>query len=183
MCQYCGFQTLYGSDFPSCGGATCCLWQWLKVLEELSIWISPRNYLGIIQAVTWRLRHSGCPVHVRIFILCMNHQKALFSSISSLCSASRIFLTATLELGAWCPVSACMLSPFRCIQLCETQSTAVHKAPLSVRFSRRESWSGLPCPPPGDLPDPGVKPASLMSPASAGGLFPPSATWGAADVQ
>ena len=31
------------------------------------------------------------------------------------------------------------------------------------RFSRRESWSGLPCPPPGDLPDPGIKPASCMS--------------------
>ena len=121
--------------------------------------------------MTWKLRQSGCPVHVRIFILCMNHQKALFSSISSLRSASRIFLIATLELGAWCPVSACVLSPFKCIQLCETQSIVVHEAPLSVRFSRQEYWSGLPCPPPGDLPDPGIKSASLMSPALAGGLF------------
>jgi len=38
-----------------------------------------------------------------------------------------------------------------------------------MRFSRQEYWSGLPCPPPGDLPDPGIKPASLMSPALAGG--------------
>ena len=34
---------------------------------------------------------------------------------------------------------------------------------------QQEYWSGLPCPPPGDLPDPGIKPMSLMSPALAGG--------------
>ena len=42
------------------------------------------------------------------------------------------------------------------------------QAPLSMEFSRPEYWSGLPCPPPGDLPDPGIKVASLMSPALAG---------------
>ena len=36
-------------------------------------------------------------------------------------------------------------------------------------FSRQESWSGLPFPSPGDLPDPGIKPTSLMTPALAGG--------------
>ena len=36
---------------------------------------------------------------------------------------------------------------------------------LSVGFSRQEQWSGLPCPPPGDLPESGIEPASLMSPA------------------
>ena len=40
--------------------------------------------------------------------------------------------------------------------------TAAHQAPLSMGFSRQEFWSGLPFPPPGDLPDPGIKP---MSPA------------------
>ena len=44
-------------------------------------------------------------------------------------------------------------------------------------FSRQEYWSGLPCPPPGDLPNPGIKPASLMSPALAGGLFTTGAAW------
>ena len=43
-------------------------------------------------------------------------------------------------------------------------------------FSREEHWSGLPRPPPGDLPNPGSKPAFLMSPALAGGFFT-SATW------
>ena len=42
-------------------------------------------------------------------------------------------------------------------------------------FSRQEYWSGLPRPP-GDLPDPGIEPASLMSPALAGGFFTTSAT-------
>ena len=44
------------------------------------------------------------------------------------------------------------------------------------RFSRQEYWSGLSCPPPGPLPDPGMAPASFMSPALAGGFFPKSAT-------
>ena len=44
-------------------------------------------------------------------------------------------------------------------------------------FSRHEYWSGLPCPYPGDLPDPGIKPASLMSPALAGRFFTSNATW------
>ena len=35
-----------------------------------------------------------------------------------------------------------------------------HQAPLSMGFSRKEYWSGLPCPPPGDLPDPGTEPRS-----------------------
>ena len=46
--------------------------------------------------------------------------------------------------------------------------TAALQALLSMGFSRQEHWSGLPCPPPGDLPDPGIKPISLMSPALPG---------------
>ena len=44
-------------------------------------------------------------------------------------------------------------------------------------FSRQEYWSGFPCPPPGDAPNPGIEPASLMSPALAGVFFTTSATW------
>ena len=47
----------------------------------------------------------------------------------------------------------------------------------SMEFSRPEYWSGLPCPPAGDLPDPAMEPTSLMSPALAGGLCSNSATW------
>ena len=48
------------------------------------------------------------------------------------------------------------------------------QAPLSVGFSRQEYWNGLPCPLPGDLPDPGIKPSSLTSPELAGGFY---TTW------
>ena len=44
-------------------------------------------------------------------------------------------------------------------------------------FSQREYWSGLPCLPPGDLPDPGIEPMAFMSPALAGGFFTTSTTW------
>ena len=53
------------------------------------------------------------------------------------------------------------------------------QAPLSMVFTRQEYWSGLPCPSPGDLPEPGMEPASLMSPALVGGfltLGPPGET-------
>ena len=55
--------------------------------------------------------------------------------------------------------------------------TAVHQAPLSMRFSRQKYWSVLPFPPPGHLPDPGIKSTFLTSPESAGGFFNTSATW------
>jgi hypothetical protein len=55
--------------------------------------------------------------------------------------------------------------------------TVACQAPLSVGFSRQEYWSGFPCPPPGDLPDPGMESASLMSPALAGGFFTTGVAW------
>ena len=55
--------------------------------------------------------------------------------------------------------------------------TVAQKALLSKGFSKQEYWSGLSCPPPGDLPEPGVEPASLTSPALAGGFFTTSASW------
>ena len=60
-----------------------------------------------------------------------------------------------------------------CVLLFMTLWTAAHKAPLSMGFFRQEYWSGLPFPSPGDLPDPGIDPASLMSLALAGGLGTP----------
>ena len=47
----------------------------------------------------------------------------------------------------------------------------------SMGFSRQESWSGLPCPPPGDLHDPGIEHASLTFPALIDGFFTTNATW------
>ena len=51
------------------------------------------------------------------------------------------------------------------------------QTPLSMGFSRQEYWSGLPFPPPGGLPDPGIEPGSRVSSALAGGFFTMSSTW------
>jgi len=72
--------------------------------------------------------------------------------------------------------NACVYA-LSCVQLFGALWTAAYQASLSVEFSRQKYWSGLPCPPPGDLPDPGIKPESLASPALAGTFFTTSTTW------
>ena len=57
-------------------------------------------------------------------------------------------------------------------QLSATSWTAAHQAPLPVEFSRQQSWSGLPSPPPGGLPAPGTEPGSPASPTLGGGFLP-----------
>ena len=59
----------------------------------------------------------------------------------------------------------------------EAPWTVNHQAPLSTGFSRQEYWSGLLFPSPGHLPNPGIKPTSLVTPALAGGFFTTTATW------
>ena len=61
-----------------------------------------------------------------------------------------------------------------CLTLCNPMDCS--QAPLSMGFSRQESWSGLLCPPPGDLADPGIKLVALLSLALAGMFFTSSAT-------
>ena len=60
------------------------------------------------------------------------------------------------------PFIVYMLSCFSHIRFFVTPWTVAHQAPLSMGFSRQDYWNGLPCPPPGDLPNPGIIPASLM---------------------
>ena len=92
-----------------------------------------------------------------------------FSRLSCLC----------LSLSIYMCVSVCVHTHAKLLQsfqLCVTLWTVAHQATLSMGFSRQEYWNGLLCPPPGDLPHPGTEPASLMSPALAGGFSTPSAT-------
>ena len=70
-----------------------------------------------------------------------------------------------------------MLRLFSRVQLFETLWIVAQQSPLSMGFSSQEYWSRLPCPPSGHLPDPGVEPASLMTPALAGGLFTTRTIW------
>ena len=67
------------------------------------------------------------------------------------------------SVRAWCH--------FIRVRLCSTLWTVAHHNSPSMGFSRQEYWSGLPCPPPRDLPDPGIETVSPVSPALAGGFF------------
>ena len=89
----------------------------------------------------------------------------------------RSFLLSLLILLVFISVHACTISHLSCVQLFATLLTVAHQAPLCMGFSRQEYWSGLPCPPPGDPPDPGLETASLLFPALAGGFFTTSAPW------
>ena len=62
-----------------------------------------------------------------------------------------------------------MLNCFSCAQIFVTVWTVACQASLSMEFSKQEYWNGLSCPPPGNLPDPGIKPASAAAPALAEG--------------
>ena len=61
--------------------------------------------------------------------------------------------------------SLCVLSHCNHVPLFVTPWAVAHKDPLYMRFSRQEYWSGVPFPPPEDLPDPGIEPTSLASSA------------------
>ena len=73
-------------------------------------------------------------------------------------------------------VHALMLRCFSHFQFFATVWTVTHQTPLSMVFSRQEYWSGLPCPPTGDLPDPEIEPVSHMSLVLAGWFFTTSTT-------
>ena len=81
-------------------------------------------------------------------------------------------------LAGFCDHTACVLSLSSRVQLFATLWTVTHQTSLSLGFSRQECWSGFSCPPAGDLPDPGIQPVSLMSPALGGEFFTTRATWG-----
>ena len=86
----------------------------------------------------------------------------------------------SLSLFVYLWVWICMCLYIACVPnriwLFVTPWTVTRQAPLSMEFFRQECWSGLPFSPPGDLPDPEIKPESLVSLALAGGFFSTSAT-------
>ena len=73
------------------------------------------------------------------------------------------FLTVTGGLTKSKVSSPCVRTKsLRRVRLFVTLWTVARQAPLSMEFSRQEYWRGLPCPPPGDLPDQGIEPVSLV---------------------
>ena len=87
---------------------------------------------------------------------------------------------------AFSSVNNYFLAMYVCMVACLVASVMSNSATLwalapqaspSMEVFRKENWSGLLCPPPGDLPRPGIKPASLKSPALAGEFSTTSVTW------
>ena len=114
---------------------------------------------------SWEKTHmSGCQIHT------LNNLSNCILSCSII-----ICLNCFFRVHLCCYVH--VPSHFSHVRLFATLWTVALQAPLSMGFSRQEYWSGLPCPPPGDLPDPGIEPTSFMSPALAGRFFTTHATW------
>ena len=73
--------------------------------------------------------------------------------------------------------TVCVLSCFSHIRICETTWTVARQAPLSMGILQARILEGLPCPPPGDLPDPAIQAVSLKLPALAGGFLATGVVW------
>ena len=94
-----------------------------------------------------------------------------FFPFSSFCSTPILCFLFHLSYNIPSSINTCVLSCFSPVQIFVTLWTVAHQVPLPMGFPRQEYWSGLPFPSPGDLPNPGIEPSSLMSPALAGSFF------------
>ena len=149
-----------------------------------------RAIVQLIQGKPRRLRHRAVAVfryHANKYwghyfhLLLVPCPCVLWLLCSSVCPQP-VWSLSSPNLNSWqrhlTALAFVLISCFSCVWLFATLWTIIRQAPLSIGFSRQEYWSGLPCPRPGDLPDPGIKPMSLTSPALAGGFFTIRATWG-----
>ena len=137
-------------------------WKWKVKVKSLSrVWLPATPWTAAHQAPlsmgpSRREHWSGVPVMAHFSII-YNILLFIFTRIYK-----RACVSAKLLQYVW---------------LCVTRWTVAHQAPLSMGFSRQEYWSGLPCIPPGNFPDPGIEPKSLTSPALAGRFFTTRAPW------
>ena len=109
-------------------------------------------------------------------ILCSEEPSRLLSMESQ----SWTWLSNLAPMHAYILYVYCACVHAKLLQSCPTPWdpwTIAHQAPLFMGFSRREHWSGLPCPSSGSLPKLGMEPMSLMPPALAGRFFITSAAW------
>ena len=117
----------------------------LKKEENLIYWEHKRKS---------KERNGNIVLHLFI-LLCLGLRQKGLTDLSTISLAN--------DIGCVCVLSH--------VQLCVTPWTVAHQTPLSTGFSRQEYWNGLPFPPSGHLPVPGIEPMSPVSPALTGGLF------------
>ena len=129
--------------------------------------ISLGSVLQIESSITeiFNLVYMCC--YIKLLMIFRNKYLQFSESISNI----QIHMVKPLSICYHFPTSSCVLIwrkwKWKChllshVQLCVSPWTATHQAPLSMGLSRQEYWSGLPCPPPGDLSDTGIKPRYPM---------------------
>ena len=137
-----------------------------RILEWVAIPFSKRSY----QSRDW-IQVKGCCVNISLFFLLSQLfflllELAAISSRQLTLSISSPLLIQWIEIshgGNSCTMCACMVCRFSHVRLFATLWMIAQQASLSMGFSRQEYWSGLPCPPPGDLSNQGIEPSSLKS--------------------
>ena len=122
--------------------------RWQKAKHE---WATKQQIHFLWVLLLWRILTNTSPKK-RIWKMCVGEDGSRKQNWSILCFATSLSH----------------------VQLFVTPWTIAHQTPLFVRFSRQDYWSGFLCPPPGDLPDPGIESVSL---AVAGRFFTVWATW------
>ena len=113
-------------------------------------------------------------------VVCGRRWQVCFISLEG-CSRSFSMKMSSYSSVCVC-VCVCVCIKLLSVWLFATLWTVAHQATPSMGCTRQEYWSGLPFLSPGYLPNPGIKPMSLMSPALAGGFFTPSTTWEAPET-
>ena len=136
-----------------------------------------RNFMKLIPSLTSSVSHTMIPDSDHIpFKTTSNSIHCPQRQLSCSCHEMQCTLVGVHTRAHVC-VWVCVPSCFSRVWLFAAPWTVAHQATLSMGFSRQKYYSGLPHPPSGDLPDPGIEPTSLTSLALAGGFFTTSTTW------
>ena len=107
----------------------------------------------------------------------IRHVYSRFYSSVNLLLLLKYFPSEDSTECSWCVNAHFCLCVLSCVRLFVAPWIVALQAHLSMEFSRQQYWSGLPFPPPEDLPNPGIEPVSLASPALADKFFTTSTTW------
>ena len=130
-------------------------------LMRLSLGSWSKTSSSLSSPLTWFVFLQDTCHHIRayIYLLFVSTTKNQAPWRERLCYF--ILLSAESSAPRMLHGNSMCVSVTQLCQLFATPWTVAHQAVLSMEFSRQEYWSGLPCPPPGDLSDPGIEPGSL----------------------
>ena len=123
-------------------------------------------YIGFYSSTT------PSTLQLDFFLITLRHRGVSASAVKLSLSCTLLIVCMLIIHLTSPPLRVCMLSHFSCVWLFVTLWTVACQAPLSMGFSMQEYWSGLPCPPPGDLHDPVIEPISPATPALQGDSLP-----------